>query len=51
MEEGLSEENYLRLALRIRCGFCQITLTSCYTVVEDHLYFTIAEMHVLHLLG
>ena len=29
MEEGLSQENYLRLALRLRCGFCQITLTSC----------------------
>jgi len=34
MEEGLglSQENYLRLALRLRCGFCQITLTSCFLV-------------------
>ena len=28
VEEGLSQENYLRLTLRLRCGFCQITLTS-----------------------
>ena len=32
LEEGLSQENYLRLALRLRCGFCQITLTSCDTL-------------------
>jgi len=29
MEEGLSQENCLCLALWVRCGFCQITLTSC----------------------
>ena len=29
MEEGLPQENYLRLVLRLRCGFCQVTLTSC----------------------
>ena len=27
----ISQENCLRLALWLRCGFCQITLTSCIT--------------------
>ena len=30
-EEGLSQEKCLRLALWLRCGFWQITLTSCST--------------------
>ena len=38
MEEGLSKENYLRLALRPRCGFCQITLTSCISIHTDIRY-------------
>ena len=29
VEQGLPQENYLRFVLRLRCGFCQITLTSC----------------------
>ena len=35
MEEGLSQENCLRLALWLRCGFCQITLTSCWINEKD----------------
>ena len=30
-QQRLSQENSLRLAFRRRCGFCQITLTSCFT--------------------
>ena len=30
----LSQENSLRLALPRRCGFCQITLTSCHLFVH-----------------
>ena len=32
--EGLSQENYLQLALRLWCGFGQITLTSCFVSVR-----------------
>ena len=35
MEEGLSQENYLRLALRLRCGLFQIILTSCLRLCLD----------------
>ena len=50
MEEWLSQENYLRLALRLRCGFCQITLTSCLTFciyfLNVHYYKTLVEMYL-----
>ena len=39
MEEGLSQKNYLWLALRLRCGFCQITLTSC-VFLSGNVYCT-----------
>ena len=36
MEEGLSQENCLSLTLSLRCGFCQITFTSCCMIWKDH---------------
>ena len=35
-QQRLSQENSLRLGLRRRCGFCQITLTSSFWNIIGH---------------
>ena len=35
-QQRLSQENFLRMSLRRRCGFCQIILTSCSVCYITH---------------